>query len=109
MNDNIIRFGGSFDIEKRVHQIIRTKHGLEWELSQYHLILSRFLKYFDSEQILLIPTELLTHNTQTIVDAVMSHIGGIVFKVNTFSCNENKNSKKYKRLTPDLLQSLKFE
>ena len=109
LNDNMIRFGGSSDIEVRVSQIIKMKYGMEWELSQYHLILARYLKYFDAEQILLIPTELLTLDTQKTIDAVMSHIGGTAIKVNSIRGNNNQKSKRYLRLHLDLLNALKLE
>ena len=95
-NDQMIRMHGS----KNINQKISTPTGLLKNLSEYYKILSIFLKYFDSENFLVVRNEALNEFTQEIVDDIMGHIGGQKQYAVPVDSNANHLANKNKYILP---------
>ena len=104
LNDHALRYGVSFDFESRFKQVIHGKHSLEWELSQYSKMLQTFLKYFDSNQILIVKTEDLNAYTKEIVSEIMKHIGGTNKEITPIESNRLNKRSGYRRPSSSALQ-----
>ena len=104
LNDHALRYGVSFNFESRFKQVIDNKHSLEWELSQYSKMLQTFLKYFDSNQILIVKTEDLNAYTKEIVSEIMKHIGGTNKEITPIESNRLNKRTGYRRPSSSTLQ-----
>lgn len=104
LNDHALRYGVSFNFESRFKQVIDNKHSLEWELSQYSKMLQTFLKYFDSNQILIVKTEDLNAYTKEIVSEIMEHIGGTNKEITPIESNRLNKRTGYRRPSSSTLQ-----
>ena len=104
LNDHALRYGVSFEFESRFKQVIQGKHSLEWELSQYSKMLQTFLKYFDSNQILIVKTEDLNAYTKEIVSEIMKHIGGTNKEITPIESNRLNKRSGYRRPSSSALQ-----
>ena len=74
LNDNMIRGHGSKDIEKLVKKT--NSSGNVSGLSKFGKILGTFLKYFDSDQFIIVRNDALSKNTQQVVDDIFKFLGG---------------------------------
>merc|ERR1711964_482154 len=76
-------------------------HSLVYRLSKYEDIITSFLDYFDSEQLLLIPTEQLKLKPQQVINEVMAHIGGEQKDIGNevLVSNANQENSKYQNIS----------
>mmetsp|Transcript_4594 Transcript_4594/g.6138 ORF Transcript_4594/g.6138 Transcript_4594/m.6138 type:complete len:391 (+) Transcript_4594:298-1470(+) len=81
--------------------------GMSTDLSKYDRILKNFLRYFDSDQLLIIPTAALKTHAQEVLDDVMHHIGGErIIVPEAIETNNNYQKKNYARPSESMRRRL---